>query len=220
MKPRESMVLVARPELTPALRERLSFDPSVFVFSAGEAPAALSMIVNRNLPVVTLDRFFVSTPAGANFVADVQTHAPESQIRILEDDGGTVPLVLRRPVLADGQETVAAVSRPLRGHMRRAPRYPLPAGHEAIVDGLPTALVNLSITGGQVVAPAVLKPAQEVGVTLVDDEKEIKLRGAVAWCTFERSRKTGETCYRAGLEFSDAEPLLLQAYCAKYGIER
>jgi hypothetical protein len=220
MKARNSMVLVARPELTPALRERLSFDPSVVVFSAGETSSALSLIVDRNLPVVTLDRFFVSTPIGARFVADVQTVAPESQIRVLEDEGGSVPLVLRRPVLATGQETITAVSCPLRGHMRRAPRYPLPAGHEAIVDGLATALVNLSVTGAQLVAPAALRPAQEVGVTLKDDTTEITLHGAVAWSIFERSRKTGETCYRAGLQFADAEPQLLQAYCAKYGIER
>ena len=202
MKTRDSMVLVARPELTSALRERLGFDPTVLVFSAGEASNALSMIVNRNLPVVTLDRFFVSTPGGARFVADVQTLSPEAEIRILEDEGSSVPLVLRRPTLADGQETLTAVSRPLRGIMRRAPRYPLPAGHEVIVDGLATSLVNLSI------------------VTLVDDAQEITVHGAVAWSVFERSRKTGETCYRAGLEFSDAEPLVLQAYCAKYGIER
>ena len=220
MKTRDSMVLVARPERTSALRERLGFDPTVLVFSAGEASNALSMIVNRNLPVVTLDRFFVSTPGGARFVADVQTLSPEAEIRILEDEGSSVPLVLRRPTLADGQETLTAVSRPLRGIMRRAPRYPLPAGHEVLVDGLATSLVNLSITGAQLVAPAALRPAQEVGVTLVDDAQEITVHGAVAWSVFERSRKTGETCYRAGLEFSDAEPLVLQAYCAKYGIER
>ena len=99
MKTRDSMVLVARPELTPALRERLSFDPSVLVFSSGDAANALSMIVNRNLPIVTLDRFFVSTPGGAKFVADLQTLNPDSQIRILEDEGSSVPLVLRRPPL-------------------------------------------------------------------------------------------------------------------------
>jgi PilZ domain len=220
MKTRDSMVLIARPELTPALRERLSFDPSVLVFPAGEAANALSMIVNRNLQIVTLDRFFVSTPGGAKFVADVQTLSPDAQIRILEDEGSSVPLVLRRPLLSNGQDTIAAVSRPLRGIMRRAPRYPLPVGHEAIVDGLSTALVNLSVTGAQLVAPAALRPTQEVGVTLVDAETAINIRGAVAWSVFERSRKTGETCYRAGLEFVDAEPLLLQAYCAKYGIER
>ena len=220
MKTRDSMVLVARPELTTALRERLGFDPSVLVFPASEAANALSMVVNRNLPVVTLDRFFVSTPGGARFVADVQTLSPEAEIRVLEDEGSSVPLVLRRPTLANGQDTLTAVSRPLRGIMRRAPRYPLPAGHEAIVDGLSTALVNLSVTGAQLVAPAVLRPSQEVGVTLLDNEKAITLHGAVAWSVFERSRKTGETCYRAGLEFSDAEPLLLQEYCAKYGIER
>ena len=45
------------------------------------------------------------------------------------------------------------------------------------------------------------------------------MQAAVAWSTFERSRKTGETCYRAGLEFADPEPHRLEAYCTKYGIQ-
>lgn len=215
----ESTLVVARNDLTPALRRRFGFDPAVVVFSAAEATHALSMMLNRSLPVVALDRFFASSPAGANFVSDIRSVRPDSEIRILTDEGSHVPLVLRRPVLGTGRATVAAASHVLTGPARRAPRYPLPSGHEALVNGSPTVLVNLSVTGAQLVSPVVLRPAQEVGVALTNEASEIELQAAVAWSAFERSRKTGETCYRAGLEFADAEPHLLEAYCTKYGVQ-
>jgi hypothetical protein len=219
MRTTESTVVVARNDLTSALRQRLGFDPAVLVFSAAEASDALSMIVNRNLPVIALDRYFASSPSGASFVSDVRSMRPESEIRILSDEGSHVPLLLRRPVLATGRATIAAGSHPLTGLPRRATRYPLRSGCEALVNGSPTALVNLSVTGAQLVSPLILRPSQEVDIALPVDAEEINLQAAVAWSIFERSRKTGETCYRAGLEFTDAEPEVLEAYCTRYGVQ-
>jgi hypothetical protein len=202
------------------LRQRLGFDPAVLVFSAAEAPDALSMVLNRNLPFVALDRYFVSTPSGAKFVSTVRTTRPDLEVRVLSDQGSEIPLVLRRPTLPTGRATVTAGSHLLTGDVRRAPRYPLPSGREALVDGSPTLLVNVSVTGAQLLSPVVLRPAQQVRVALRDDVEEIALQGAVAWSAFERSRKTGETCYRAGVQFADAKPDVLAAYCTKYGEER
>ena len=201
------------------MRQRLGFDPAVLVFSATQAPEAISIILTKTDPVIALDRYFASSPGGARFVADLRSIRPKSEIRILSDEGSHVPLLLRRPLLPTGRATVAAGSQLLNGQPRRATRYPLRAGCEAIVNGSPTTLVNLSVTGAQLVSPVVLRPSQKVGVALANEAEAIKLQAGVAWSSFERSRKTGETCYRAGLEFADAEPQILEEYCTKYGVQ-
>jgi hypothetical protein len=212
-------VIVARGELTSALRQRFSFDRAVVVYSASEAPDALSTILQKRLPVVVLDRKFATSPGGAQFVADLRAVHPDAEIRILSDEGSEIPLVLRRPILDSGRATLTAGSQPLIGDLRRAPRFPVHAGCEAWVNGEPTALVDVSVAGAQVISPTVLRPSQSVRVALSDDADAIKVEAAVAWSAFERSKKTGATHYRAGVEFTDAEEKLLEAYCTRHGIQ-
>jgi hypothetical protein len=216
----DGTVVVARRELTSGLQDRLSFDPAVRVFSAAETKGALATVVAHGVAVVALDRRFATTPGGIEFTAELRAALPELEIRILSDEeGGEVPLVLRRPVLATGRAMVAAHSELLRGHVRRAPRYPVPPGSAALINGAPTALVNVSATGAQLVSPDVLRPAQQVRIALADRTDAIKLRAAVAWSAFERSRQTGATCYRVGLEFAETKRELLEAYYREYGID-
>jgi hypothetical protein len=216
----EGTVVVAQRELTSGLQDRLSFDPAVRVFSAAEANGALATVLEHGVAVVALDRRFATSPSGNGFMAELRAAVPELEIRILSDDGGSdVPLVLRRPVLENGRAMVAAHSEQLKGQVRRAPRYPVPPGSEALINGAPTALVNVSATGAQLVSPEVLRPAQQVRIALTDRTDAIKLQAAVAWSLFERSPTTGATCYRVGLEFAAAKRELLAAYCREYGIE-
>lgn len=211
-------VVIARGELLPALRQRLAFDPGVLVFSSAEAGHALGMIVQRNMSLVALDRLFAMSSGGVDFVADLRSLRPDSEIRVLADQGSEIPLMLRKPVLPTGRATIAAASQPLSSECRRTPRYPVPTGCEALVNGAAASLVNVSVTGAQVLSPVVLRPMQHVRLALPDDSAAIRLQAAIAWSMFERCRQTGETCYRVGVQFQGANVHLLEAYCAKHGI--
>lgn len=217
-RPKGSTVVIARADLAPALRERFRFDESVRVFSAVDAKEALAAIVKKQLPVVALDRKFVTSPGGADFMTDLRSAQPESELRILADEGTDIPLVLRRPVQASGRDTVLAGSQLLVGDVRRAPRFPVRPGCAASVNGHPTALVDVSIAGAQLLSGMVLRPAQAVRVALVDESDPIAVRALIVWSTFERSKKTGEVHYRAGVQFTEAEQRLLEDYCSRQSV--
>ena len=214
----ELSVVIARGELLAALRQRLAFDPGVLVFSSAEASHALGVIVQRNMSLVALDRHFAVSSGGVNFVTDLRNLRPNSDIRVLADHGTDIPLMLRKPVLPTGRATLAAASHPLTSECRRAPRYPVADGKEALVNGEATSLVNVSIAGAQMISPVVLRPMQQVRVALPDETDAIRLHAAIAWSVFERCRHTGETCYRVGLEFRNGNLAALEAYCAKHAI--
>ena len=202
----ELSVVIARGDLLPALRQRLAFDP------------ALGVIVQRNMTLVALDRAFAASSGGVNFVTDLRNLRPTCDIRVLSDQGTEIPIMLRKPVLPTGRATLAAASHPLSAECRRAPRFPVPDGKEALVNGEATSLVNVSIAGAQMISTVVLRPMQQVRVALPDESDAIRLHAAIAWSVFERSRQTGETCYRVGLEFRNANLEALEAYCAKHAI--
>lgn len=214
----ELSVVIARGELLPALRQRLAFDPGVLVFSIAEASHALGLIVQRNMSLVALDRQFAGSSGGINFVTDLRNLRPQFDIRVLSDQGTEIPIMLRKPVLPTGRATLAAASHPLSGESRRAPRYPVPDGKEALVNGEATSLVNVSIAGAQMISSVILRPMQQVRVALPDENHAIRLQAAIAWSVFERCRATGETCYRVGLQFHNANLEALEAYCAKHGV--
>jgi hypothetical protein len=214
----EGTLVIARSEFTPALRERFSFDPAVLVFSSAEAAHALGLVMQRGVPLIALDRQFVTSQSGVEFVSELRSIRPDSEIRVLSDQGGDIPVVLRRPVLNNGRTTIAASSQPIGTETRRTPRYPVHEGCAAFVNGESTALVNVSLGGVQVLSSVVLKPLQQVRVALADEEAAIRLHAAIAWSMFERLRETGETCYRVGVAFRDANPKLIEAYCTRHGI--
>ena len=86
---------------------------------------------------------------------------------------------------------------------------------EVVVDGNVATLVNLSIAGAQVVSAAILRPNQRVRMTLADDAATVRFSAAVAWAAFEIPPKAGPQ-YRAGLEFTDADPAAVGAFCDRH----
>jgi hypothetical protein len=214
----DSTLVVARVELSMVLRERFSLDPAVSVFSAAEAGRALSMTLDGSTAVIALDRQFVTSPSGAQFLAEARTVWPTAEIRILTEEQGDIPSLIHTTSQDTGRATIAAGSSPLVGEVRRAPRFPVAAGLEALVNGEAAGLVNVSVNGAQLLSPRILKPTQYIRLALPTDTAALKVEGEVAWSTLERSRKTGQTCFRAGVAFTDAEPNLMKAYCAKHGI--
>lgn len=210
----DSVILVARPELTPALRQRLGFDTSVLVFSACESAHALEVVAQRRSQCVAMDRQFANSAAGAEFLAALRRSPSVSEVRILLDEGTEIPLVLKRPVVGTGRVTLASASHVLpRLENRRLPRFPVRSGLEALVNGNRADLVDVSLAGAQMLSLNVLRPLQQVRISLPTDVAAIRVRGGIAWSTFERADGNGMTRYRVGVEFYDADRDALSVFC-------
>jgi hypothetical protein len=97
---------------------------------------------------------------------------------------------------------------------RLAPRVTLTGQVEAMVDGRPVQLVDVSAVGAQVFSTAVLRPGQSVRLTLPDPQVPLRLAASVAWAVFEMPG--GKPHYRAGLEFRDGDPAAIDRFCAAH----
>jgi hypothetical protein len=86
---------------------------------------------------------------------------------------------------------------------RRAARVRALADEQALVDGQPVTLIDLSAVGAQVRSQTVLKPRQRIRLVLPPERGSVKAVAVVAWSTFE----IGPTpTYRAGMAFTRAIP--------------
>jgi hypothetical protein len=223
MHPTPCTVLIARAELTSALRERVENDPTVIVFGATETARALEVIAERRPSVVAVERVFADTAAGTEFLASIRglPNIAEAELRLLHDEGTDVPVLLRRQHVAPGRIAIATTSQILAlREPRRSPRYPVAQGATAVVNGEPAALVNLSVGGAQVLARDILRPMQHVRVALPDENDEIRVRATIAWSMFEQCHQTRATHFRAGVEFLDGNMGALENYCLSHKRER
>ena len=87
---------------------------------------------------------------------------------------------------------------------------------EIQLDGNPASLVDMSVMGAQVLSATILRPNQRVRISVPSDDFVMRFRGAVAWAKFELPRPTEPPRYRAGVEFSDADPSAMDDYCEKH----
>lgn len=101
---------------------------------------------------------------------------------------------------------------------RYAPRVPVVQGLEVLLDGSPATLVDVSVTGAQVVSSTVLKPNQRVRVVLPDERHPIRCAANVAWATLELLH-TGPQ-YRAGLSFADPNSEQLTRLVERHRLSR
>lgn len=113
-----------------------------------------------------------------------------------------------------GQAPVAPQNLDYRG-TRRAPRFRMVEGTEAQLDGTLVKVVDLSTHGAQIFCPTPLKPQQQVRMALADDLGNVRFSAAVAWAFFEIPKGQSPR-YRAGVEFKDAEPKAVDAFCKRH----
>ena len=226
-------VLIAAPDLLPALKERA--DPShgeLLAFSDVEALRALEVITKRRPRLVTLERLFAATPRGAALIHRIKADPAllQSEIRVVSHDSD-YSRVLPRPSAATTAATTptataataAATAAPAppvpldqRG-TRRSSRYRIAAKVDVQVDGNTATLVDLSTVGAQVVSAGVLKPNQRVRIAMVDEKGSLRFNGTVAWAKFEIPPGSGPR-YRAGLDFVDADQSAVEGFCARHKI--
>jgi hypothetical protein len=99
---------------------------------------------------------------------------------------------------------------------RAAARFERLAGTKVLIDGAVVDLVDLSVTGAQVLsATRILRPRESVQVKLWKEADGISCDGAIVWSSFETSEAMQTPCYRAGITFEDAgQRALEQLYFA------
>jgi hypothetical protein len=98
---------------------------------------------------------------------------------------------------------------------RRAARFKIAPPLDVLVDGNAATLIDLSTIGAQVVSKSVLKPNQRVRIAFNDEQMTLRFNGAVAWAWFEIPPQSGP-CYRAGIEFVDADQRAVEAFCVRH----
>jgi hypothetical protein len=138
--------------------------------------------------------------------ADPASHAPPLQPAVSTHPAG---------VAAEAAPVTTIDPPPLdEAGTRVAPRYRTQK-IEVLIDGNPATLVDLSVTGAQVVSVTILKPNQRVRMAFADAQGMVRFNAAIAWATFEIPPKIGPQ-YRAGIEFVDADPAAIDAFCSRH----
>ena len=204
-----SAFIVAGADHAAALRKSLSNDASVVVFCESESLVALRAILTRPPKVLALDESVVRTARGALLVSRLKEQGVD--VRVLMNDAHNLPLLLSQPDAA-----LDTVSRPLDDGCgtRGARRFPMSNKH-VVVDGERSELVNLSVTGAQVILPARLQPRQSIRFILLDGSAEVRFRAQVAWSSIELLASAVR--YRVGLAFTDPDKKILEVFCNRHG---
>lgn len=187
-------------------------DTELRVFEEAEVCAAVEHMVRERPRVVALPEKFARSPRGTALTHRIAVDAQlaGTQVLMIDTDGAavTIPVDLRPTWLPlDAAGT------------RRVPRIPMRKGLDIQIDGTTAALVDLSTMGAQVVSTTVLKPRQRVRVVLAVEPYLIRAAGTVAWALFEIPKGGHPPHYRAGLEFSTADPEPLLQFCIEQAAE-
>jgi hypothetical protein len=214
--PEPCTVLIAAPDLLPALKARAGEAGELLAFTDAEALRALEVITKRRPQVVALERLFAATPRGAALINRIKADPAltGAEIRVVSHDPTYARVPPREAETAPALPIDTPAPLDQRG-TRRAPRFRIPGDVGVMIDGNPATVVDLSTIGAQVVSPTVLKPNQRVRVTLADDQATVRVSAVIAWASFEIPARIGPR-YRAGIEFVDADPAAVDAYCARH----
>lgn len=210
-----SFVIIARPEHTVALRKRLSLPPDV-LFPDTDALQAIDAILGRRPRVVVLDHAFANTARGAALVARVKSELQlaATEVRVLIEDEERMPLVLTMSATAP-EKALIDTSRPLdHAGTRRAVRFPMNR-RNVMVNGEPSELVDLSVTGAQVVVTTRLRPNEVLRLVLTDGAIDARCQGTVIWSVALLEQRAMQ--YRAGVEFVTPDTATLETFCRRHG---
>jgi hypothetical protein len=210
-------VVIASLPMASALRAHTEGRPETKIFSDAEFLAALETILAETPEVIALDPDFVATARGAALVARVKAdpRLKHSQVRVLPREGDEA---LEAMEVLPGDLRTAATLEVLQLDScgtRAAPRHVMRVEVESRVNGAASRLVNLSVSGAQVLASQRLRPTEQVRFTLTDESTELRLKGSIAWANLEIGAAGHGSRYRAGLEFNDTDHDVLDRYCQR-----
>ena len=203
-------VVIATADVLSALQERAaSFGGEILAFNEGQALQALEAVAARKPAVVAFERLFATTPRGAALINRIKADPKltQTEVRVVAHDSDYSRVSPR-------QRTEAQKALDQRG-TRRAPRFKMADKTGISIDSHAGTIIDLSSIGAQVVTTAGLKPNQDLRLTLTDGSGNVRFNGKVAWASFEIPPNSGPR-YRAGLEFVDADPASVEAFCHRH----
>jgi hypothetical protein len=215
-----SLILIVRPALTPAFRERFGTEATVEIFSSSESLHALDAIRQGSPSTVVLDPRFALTARGGALVGALKkdSRLQDIELRALIEDERQVLGVLKERLVSTSS-VIGACTRPLtRWGPRAAARTPMGPAVSITVNGHRGTLRDLSVTGVQVSVPLSLRPEQTVHVTIVAEAVRIRRPAVVAWVRAELTRET--VWYRAGLRLLEPDTDALASLSRTYGTTR
>ena len=187
----------------------MSFGGEILGFNDAQALQALETVSKRKPAIVAFERMFATTPRGAALINRIKADPKltQTEVRVVAHDSDYVRVSPR-------QRTEAQKALDQRG-TRRAPRFKMADKTGISIDGNAGTIIDLSSIGAQVVSTAALKPSQDLRLTLTDGSGNVRFNGKVAWASFEIPPNSGPR-YRAGLEFVDADPASVEAFCHRH----
>lgn len=209
-------ILIAAPELIPALRDRIGGDEEVLTFSDAEPTRALQAIARHRPPSVVLERLFAASPRGAALIARLKADPvlEACQIVIVAHDSDYRRISPRRKHGASG--AVRTAKPRLDTGTRRVSRWKMRSGVTVAVDDEVATLVDLSVIGAQLVATVELNPGQRVEVRFEPGRTGLTVPAQVVWVKVEAAARHSR--YRAGLEFRRAAAEALTAFGAAHRV--
>ena len=175
------VVVIGSVPLGSALRAQLDAKPNARTLAEADFLRALEIIISDVPQLIVIDPEFAATARGAALVARVKTdpRLSGSEIRAFVTDPESGAFLSAPFAMHTGNSPT--VLQPVdRCGTRGATRFNMGRDAEVRVNGSSARLVNLSITGAQVLVPFRLRPSEEIRVTLIDDPKEIHLTGSIA----------------------------------------
>jgi hypothetical protein len=101
---------------------------------------------------------------------------------------------------------------------RKARRVKIKKSVNVTIDGAPSALVDLSMSGAQVLSPRAVRPDHSVQLMLPNDNGGVSCQARVVWVVVEHSRDPKRALYRAGIQFRDVDAPEFEAFFSKHGI--
>ncbi len=199
-------VVIATADVLAAVQARLSaLGGEVLGFNETQAIPALEAVFRRKPGVVAFERRFAMTPRGAALMNRIKSDPKllKTEIRVVAHDSDYSRVSPR-------QKTAAQKALDQKG-TRRAARFKMKSSTAIAIDAGAGRIIDLSIIGAQIVCPATLKPLQELKITLTVASGNVKFGAKVAWASFEIPPNSGP-CYRAGIEFVDADAAAVEAF--------
>jgi hypothetical protein len=208
---RATVILIAAPELIPALRERVGSDAGVLTFADSDPVRAMEAIAAERPPVVALERLFAASPRGAALIARIKDDPSlnASQIRILSHDSDYRRISPRR-LDAPSRKTASGPAKRFDTGTRRWPRFKMKESAFATVNGRPARLIDLSAGGAQLSVSESLRARQPASVGLGPAGRAVAVAGTVVWARAELSRKGPAA--RIGIEFTNPDAAAVAAF--------
>jgi len=209
--PTQVTVLIADAQRIPSLRAEGPLPGSVLYFSDANLASALESIRAHNPKIVAVESHFAESDAGRAFAGRLRALSLSGcEIQVLGRAGGAWSIA---PLTGD---RIVPATLPAGLNTRRAPRFLVRDPAPAVIDGVATNLIDISVLGAQVVSEPVLHPKQRIKVTIIEDEAVLRFFAHIAWSVYEKPRAAPTPHYRAGMEFDQATEQALREFCRRH----